>query len=376
MVIKLNNLTDGYEQARTNYVNVVKNENSTPEQVEEAWSNMQEELVNSLTKKITNEVNRNGYQSSLINKNMLNGEERQFFNSLTTEVGFATETLLPEKTVNRIFEDLTTDHPLLAALNIQTTGLKTRYITSDTSGTAVWGKIFGEIKGQLDVLFSSEDITQGKLTAFVVVPKDFKDYGPEWTELFVRTQIVETFSLALEQGYLLGAGPELDEPVGLIKDLASPVSPTTGYANKTAIGELTFADAATTVTELAKVYKRLAVKENGKFMKIKGKVYMIANPVDAIELESRFTVLTANGEFVSAVPFGLKIIESEFMMQGEVLFFVEGRYDASIGGNLGVKEYKETLALEDCNLYIAKQFAFGKARDNKAAILYTLSAGE
>lgn len=373
MVMKLRNLGNLYEKAREEYVNLVKNEGTTQEQLESAWSNMQDALVDSLTEKINNEVARYSGESQFVKGVVLNREEREFFNSLKTDGGFAEESLLPEKTVERVFEDLTTEHPLLAALDIKTTGIKTRYFTSDTSGTAVWGKVFGEIKGQLDVLFSSEDVTQGKLTAFVVVPKDFKDYGPEWTELFVRTQIVETFSLGLEQGYLLGAGPVLDEPIGLIKDLTETVSPITGYANKEALGELTFADSTTTVKELAEVYKHLTVKENGKFMKVKGKVNMIANPADAIELESRFTVLNANGEYVSAVPFGLKIIESEFMTQGELLFFVEGRYDASIGGALGIKEYKETLALEDCDLYIAKQFAFGKARDNKAAVLFTLS---
>lgn len=373
MVIKLNTQKDEYKTAKENYVEVLKNDASTPTEIETAWVNMQDKLVDSLTRQIKEEVIQNGDASGLINKNLLTGEERKFFNSITTDVGTKDETLLPEKTVVRVFEDLTTDHPLLTALNVQTTGLKTKIITSDTTGTAAWGPIFGDIKGQLDAMFSTEDVTQGKATAFVVLPKDLVEYGPEWIELFVRTQIVETFSVALEQGFLLGAGPLLHEPIGLIKELTQTVSPTTGYANKEPLGTLTLTNPTTAIQELGAVYKHLAVKENGKYMKVNGKVNVVVNPLDAIDLETNFTVLNANGEFVQAVPRNLKIIESIFMNPGQLLFFVEGRYDAAVGGSLSMKVYNQTLALEDCDLYIAKQYAFGKPRDNKAAALYTLA---
>ena len=377
MVMKLNTKADSmaaYNEKRTQYVNVVKQE-ASPAVVEQAWGEMQNALVNDLQSVITEEVSRYSAEGVTPVNNILNSAERKFFNTLTTDVGTKDEVILPETTIDRIFEDLTTEHPLLNALGIRTTGIKTKIIQADTTGTAVWGKVFGEIKGQLDVLFSQEDLTQAKLTAFVVVPKDIESYGPEWVEAFVRTQIVETFNVALEQGFLRGAGPEVDEPIGLIKDLSGGVAPGTGYSDKTSTGVLTLANSTTIVNEFSGVIKKLAVKENGKKVKVKGKVYVIANPVDAIEIETRCTVLTQDGKYVQAIPFDVKVLESEFMNDGELLF-VEGRNDAFIGGGLGIKKFDQTLALEDCNLYIAKQFAFGKARDNKAALLYTLSTGE
>ena len=66
-------------------------------------------------------------------------------------------------------------------------------------------------------------------------------------------------------------------------------------------------------------------------------------------------------------------MESDFQKSGKVTTFVSGRYDAFAAGALVIKEYDQTLALEDCRLFTAKQFAFGKAQDNKVAAVWTLS---
>src|SRR5699024_7349187 len=107
---------------------------------------------------------------------------------------------------DKIFEDLIAERPLLQEIGLQTTGLRMRILKAEPSGQAVWGKIFGEIKGQLDAAFSEEEITQSKLTAFVVVPNDLLEYGPVWVERFVRAQITEAFAIALEAAFVTGDG--------------------------------------------------------------------------------------------------------------------------------------------------------------------------
>ena len=72
------------------------------------------------------------------------------------------------------------------------------------------------------------------------------------------------------------------------------------------------------------------------------------------------------------MPFNLIVIDSVAQPKGKVTTFVKGRYDAFIGGNLDLSRYTETLALEDRDIFIAKQFAYGKARDEKAAAVWTL----
>lgn len=194
---------------------------------------MQDALVNSLTTQISEQVsNENTDRNVLASRgaNVLTSTEMKFFNEVVQSDGFTSEIVLPETTVDRIFEDLTTDHPLLAEINLQNAGLLTRVIKSEAEGTAVWGKVFGEIKGQLEAAFKEENITQSKLTAFVVLPKDLEKFGPAWVEAYVRAQIKETFAVALEKAFINGAGPVKDEPIGLIRDLEAAVSQTDGHA--------------------------------------------------------------------------------------------------------------------------------------------------
>ncbi|MDV7767598.1 phage major capsid protein [Peribacillus sp. CSMR9] len=376
MTMKLNNHSKAYDEAKKSYAQVVKNENSTPNQIETAWNNMQDELVNSLTTQITQAVQtQNADQTILATRgmNVLTSEETKFFNAVAQSDGFTDDIILPETTVDRIFEDLTTDHAFLSEINLQKAGLLTRIMKSDPSGAAVWGKVFGEIKGQLDAAFSEENITQSKLTAFVVLPKDLEKFGPTWIEAYVRTQITETFAVALENGFINGVGPTKEQPIGLIRDLEASVNPTTGHAKKAVAGILTFADSKTTVKELSKLMKYLSTKSNDKSVKIEGKVVLVVNPTDAWGIKAQYTFLNANGTYVTALPFNLHIVESEFAEAGEVIAFVNNRYDAYTAGGVQINKYEQTLALEDCNLYTAKQFAFGKAEDNKAAAIYTLS---
>ncbi|MFJ7919734.1 phage major capsid protein [Lysinibacillus fusiformis] len=375
MVIKLNNHTETYEEAKLNYATVVKNEESTPEQVEEAWVNMQDALVNSLTTQITNEVANNTMDQVILSNrgvDVMTAEETKFFNVVVSD-GFQDEIVLPYTIEERIYDDLTSDHPLLSVINFRDLGTITlTTITSEYEGAAVWGPIFGDIKGQLNAAFKQEKIAQSKLTAFVVLPKDLAKFGPKWVAAYVQTQITETYAVALENAIINGAGPTKEEPIGLIRDLAAAVDPTNGHAKKAAVGALTLADPKTIIKEFSGIGKKLSEKENGKPLNVSGKVALVINPADAWDLKGDFTIQNSLGDYITKLPFNFTLIESEFAKKGELIAFVKDRYDAYRGGGIEVTEYKETLAMEDCNLHIAKTFAFGKPRDNKVAAIYTL----
>lgn len=377
MAFKLDNHTDSYENAKQNYANVVKNETSTPEEIEQAWTVMQDSLVDSLTSQITQGVAAQNHDQTVLagrGANVLTSEEHKFFAAVQHSAGFEDDLILPETFVDRIFEDLTEAHPLLSAINFQNLNtLTARVITSEPEGSFVWGKVFGEIKGQLDAAFTEETFGQSKLTAFVVLPKDLEKFGPAWIEAYVRAQITETYAVALEQGIVMGAGPTKNEPIGLIRDLKGAIDPTNGHAKKAVAGTLTFADSATTIKELAALNKALSTKENGKSVTIDGKVALIVNPADAWLVKAQYTIQNSLGAFITSLPFNVRIIESRFQEANEVTAFVTDRYDFYTTGGLKVNKFDQTLALEDCNLYTAKGFAFGKAKDNNAAQIYTLA---
>lgn len=370
MTIKVKDKLKSYQDHKAHFAELVQNGASDEEQ-SKAFGEMFDALSNDLRDEISAEVNNRVVDNGILAKRSqspLTSEERKFFNEINTEVGYKEEKLLPETVIERVFDDLSTEHPLLSKINIQNAGLVTRIIKADATGQAVWGKIFGEIKGQLDAAFSEEEFKQSKLTCFVVVPDDLTMFGPNWVERFVRTQIEEAISVALEAGFLTGEGAAKNQPVGLMKDIQS----NGGVVDKTSSGTLTFADADTTVNELKDVLKGLSVKEDGKPVKIDGKVVLVVNPQDSWDIQARYTYLTANGGFVTVLPYNVSIVTSEFVPANKLVAFVSDRYDAVRGGGLTVKKFDQTLALEDCILYTAKTFAYAQPADNNASRVYDL----
>lgn len=370
MTMKLSN---EFKEIRNQFLAAVTNEEPAEKQ-NELYGQMLDELLNEARKQARNEA------EGLIAANpadaKLSARQRQFFNAINTDVGYKEEKLIPQETIDRIFEDLTTQHPLLAHIGLRNAGLRLKFLKSETSGVAVWGKIFGEIKGQLDATFNDEEAIQNKLTAFVVIPKDLADFGPAWVESFVRTQIDEAFAVALEAAYLAGDGN--DQPIGLNRDINNGTTSggVTTYPVKADQGKLTFADSKTTVNELTEVYKFHSTKENGHALPVEGNVVMIVNPTDAWDVKKQYTSLNAQGVYVTALPYNLILIESLAQTLKKVTTFVKGRYDAYIGGGITLRKYDQTLALEDMDLYTAKQFAYGKAKDIKAAAIWELAVNE
>lgn len=367
------NLGNEFNEAREAFLNSVQN--NEPE-------DKQAELYGDMVNQIAEEAKRQARQEteSVIATNpaeaKMSARERKFFNEIDTNVGYKEDTLLPQETFDRIFEDLTTEHPLLSKIGLRNAGLRMKFLKSETEGVAVWGKIFGEIKGQLDAAFSEEETIQNKLTAFVVIPKDLQDYNVSFIEEFVRTQINEAFAVALEAAFVSGDGD--DKPIGLNRDInnGSTSGSTTTYPEKDAEGELTFADPDQTVNELTDVYKFHSVKENGHPLAVEGRVSMIVNPSDLWNVKKQYTSLNAQGTYVTALPYNLDIVESVAQETGKVTTFVQGRYDAFLGGGMTIRKYDQTLAIEDMDLYTAKQMAYGKAKDIKATAVWTLNAAD
>jgi HK97 family phage major capsid protein len=333
---------------------------------------LQDEVVNAVRSQVNDEMlDRSILQQR--GQNVLTSEEMKFFNAAVLEGGFTDESILPVTTQERVFEDLVQEHPLLEAIGLQDLGAVTRFITSDPTKAYAWGKLFGDIKGQVNAAFDEETITSLKLTAFAVIPKDMEELGPEWIERYVRTLIVESYSVGLEFGFVNGGGAAVDQPVGLLKNVDSGTGAVT---DKVSSGTLTFEPSEKgeiVAGELYNVVSELSTDAEGNSRKVLNKIVMVVNPVDAIGVQARNTIQTANGQWVMALPYNIKPIESEEVPVGKALFFVQGQYIAALAGGYKLKKFDQTLAIEDANLYTIKQHANGKPKDNKAAVVYDLA---
>lgn len=361
---------------------------ATDEEVKEKYTEYMnaysEELAGAIRKDMKAEQGDNAVLNAR-NVNRLTNEEKKFYNALVsedqvnTDVGYKEEALLPETVIDRVFDDIETDHPLLKHINIQRTGLKARVIKAHPEGQVVWGKIFSEIRGQLDATFSEQDLTLGKATAFVVIPKDLKDAGVQWVDRFVRAQIKEAFAVAIEKTALVGAGKSQQQPAGLMKTINRQTGAVT---DKAAVGTLTFANPETSIKELGGVIAGLSQKEiydtdgsvkDTKNVSVLNNVVIALNPADYIYTQVAFMQLTSAGQFASPVPFNVIFEVSEFVPQGKAVAFDKSRYFMGVGSEVIVRQFDQTLALEDCDLYTAKQFAYGETEDEKASAVYNLN---
>ena len=375
MTIKLKGKMNNFQEKKAAYMTMVKEAEQDTVKLSNAWDEMQTALAEDLTEKITEEVRTQQMDAQILTargQNVLTSKEKKFFNEVIEFGGFDEDSILPVTTQERIFEDLVEAHPLLEAIGLQDLGAVTRFIKSDATKAYAWGKLFGDIKGQVSAAFTEEQIGQLKLTAFAVIPKDMLELGPVWVERYVRTLLVESYSVGLEYGLVNGRGPAQNEPIGLMKNVDKESGAVT---TKTATGTLTFAPSQfgeIIAGELHDVIKALAVDEDGKSRKVLNKIVMVVNPIDVISVQARNTIQTSNGQWVTALPYNIKVVESEEIPTNKALFFVKGEYLAAVAGGYKANKYDQTLAIEDAMLYTIKQFANGKPNDNKTALLYNL----
>ncbi|OAK42644.1 phage major capsid protein [Bacillus wiedmannii] len=374
MVIKFNK-SEAFNNAKAKLTDALTSAESTEQEQSTAFGNFFDAMQTDVINTVRNQVNDEMLDRSILQQrgqNVLTAAETKFFNAVVQEGGFKDGEILPVTTQERVFEDLVTEHPLLDALGLQDLGAVTKFIYSDATKAYAWGELFGEIRGQVNAAFREEKIGQLKLTAFAAIPNDMLELGPVWVERYVRTLLVESYSVGLEFGFVNGGGSVAHQPVGLIKDVNANTGAVT---DKKSSGTLTFVPSEhgeVIAGELYEVVKALSVDGKGKSRKVLNKIVMVVNPVDAIGVQARNTIQTANGQWVMALPYNIQTVESEEVPVGKALFFVKGQYLAAIAGGYKLKKFDQTLAIEDATLYTIKQFANGKPKDNKAALVYDL----
>lgn len=373
-------LSDEFKTARQNFLEAVTN-NEPAEKQGELYEKMLNAILDEAKKSAREEVDGLVAVSPFDEK--LSLREREFFNNLDKKAPEKIEKFFPQETVDRIFEDMVQEHPLLEHIGLRNGGPRLKFLSSTTTGVAVWGKINDEIKGQLTAGFGEEEAIQNKLTAFVVLPKDTEKFGPGWLHSFVSAQLTEAFAVALEAAFLNGDGDE--KPIGLSRTLTGTVAAgKTTYNAKTSSGDVTLGakgktteeKANITINEFKEIYKYHSTKANGKPVVTRGNMVIVVNTSDELDFTTQFTTLNGLGVFVTNLPFNPIVIPSIAQEAGKITTFVKGRYDAVIGGGIEFDTFDQTLAFDDLNLYTGKQFAYGKPHDEKTAAVWTLKLGK
>lgn len=268
---------------------------------------------------------------------------------------------LPTTVIDSVFEDIIENHPLLAAINFQNTGILTEILVSTLDGRfmATWGQLCDDVVKELTAGTKVINLKQKKLSAFIPICKAMLEIGPAWIDRYVRTILGESIANGLEEGVIDGNG--LTEPVGMRRNPNGALDPVTGYPLLVPVplGEI---DPAT----YGGIIAGLAVGPNG-LTRVITEVIFIVNPVDYFTRLMPATTVMVNGVWVNDIfPFPTNVIQSVHAPVGEAIIGLARRYFFGLGtGKEGKIEYSDHYKfLEDDRYYLTKLYGDGKPLDS------------
>lgn len=137
------NLSETFANAKNEFINAVNNG-----EPQERQNELYGDMINQLFEETKLQAKAEAERVSSLPKSAqsLSANQRSFFMDINKNVNYKEEKLLPEETIDRIFEDLTTNHPLLADLGIKNAGLRLKFLKSETSGVAFGVKSMVKLK--------------------------------------------------------------------------------------------------------------------------------------------------------------------------------------------------------------------------------------
>lgn len=303
----------------------------------------------------------------------LTSEEKGFYENFTQLVrtGFVQgvdSVPMPYTIIERVFEDLTTNHPLLQCVEFVTAPARADLVyNADGVKTAVWGKIDAAITEELETGFKTISLTAGKLSAYLPVSNGILDLGPVWLDNYVRTVLSEAIAEGLEDGIVNGNG--IDKPIGMISDLDGSFSGSTGWPAKTAQA-VNALDPATYATILAQLATHPAGDGNGEDRsRAVNEVLLIVNPATYLsKVYPAVTIMGANGAYIQTFPFPTRVIQSNAVPANKAVFGVDQKYFFGLASDQGGKiDYSDHAKfLDDQRLYKIKLYGNGTPKDNNA----------
>ena len=312
----------------------------------------------------------------------LTKEEKDFYKALeqsvkSTKPRQAIENgslVMPDTTINRVFEELQTEHPLLRRMNFIPTGAVVKILVN-TNGyqAAQWGELCDDVIKEALAGFAKLDASLYKLSAFLPVCLAMIDLGPVWLDNFVRQTLYEMFANGMEEGFIDGDGKE--KPIGMSRQVGAGVAVVDGvYPRKAeiAVNDLS----PRTVGGLVSM---LAVDPNGKPRRVRD-LMLTVNPLDYFQrVMPATTVMAPDGTYRNNVlPYPMDIIQSPAVPVGKAGFGLGYRYLAMLGSEkAGRIDYSDHYQfLEDNRVYKIKGYAYGMPLDNNAFLWLDISGLE
>lgn len=290
--------------------------------------------------------------------------ERKFFAEAAKKQSFDNlEEVLPETIVEDVLSRIQEEHPLLSMVDTQTVSALMKLIYADpTKQTAFWGKVPSNIKQILEDGFKTLSLESSKLSGFMAVPKGFFQLGPTFLATYVVTFLEETMAATLESAVVAGTGKDM--PIGMTKKLSGSVDGV--YPDKPTI-EL----ADLQPMSLAGIHAALTKAKTAN-----GQIAAIVNPMSYwSKLFPQLAVGDADNNWhLITLPTGDTIVQSYAVPEDRIIFGVLKNYALGVSGQMELNNYDQSLAIEDMNLFIAKFFGMGVAKNENAFFVADISS--
>lgn len=322
------------------------------------------DLVDELVEQNAKAAADESYRSTL-GLHVLSKEETEFYQFVTKDVKQAITAnqidILPTSIIDRTLADVKKRSTTLSLVKMAPAGV-TKWLAGSHTGTAVWGALTDEIKGELSATITVLNLEQNKLTVYLVIPKAIRDLALPFVDKYFTAILAEAMHDGLVNGYLSGNGKT--GPIGITNKIESFKTDGTAAA-KTKIATVT----KFSPKGLSEVRKTLS--NNGK--RTVTELHLICNPLDEAEYVDPALygeALVGGYRNTSFMPI-VKHVEPQ-CPQGTGIFTIKDVYTMGCTG-VRFDEYDQTKAMEDADLVIGKAYANGRADDDNCAVVFDIT---
>ena len=340
---------------------------------ETAFNNFAQGLQNNIMEQAKREITNQNIiytdEQILTNRGVLKpltSEEKKYFNAVIERKGFENiEQAFPKTIIQDVFKNLREEHPILSRIDMQNTEALTQIVLSNpTKAKAFWGPICEDIKQMILSGFNVIDVKSSRLSGFVPVCKGMLELGTNWLANYVITIIKEIMTASLELAVVQGTGK--NQPIGMMKKLSGANDSV--YPDKEAVTVADFKPKT-----LAGIRGAMAKAKTDT-----GNVCVFVNPETYwAKVFHNLAFQTVNGVWVnSTLPTGEEIVTSYAVPTDKLIFGDPKNYLLGVAGDVRVDKYVETLAIEDMDLYVAKFYGYGIAKDQNAFFVADISTVE
>ena len=295
----------------------------------------------------------------------LSENEKKFYNTL--KIGAKQSitadqiNIIPTETIDWTLNEVKKASNITSLINFAPANVK-KWLVASKSGAAAWGNLTGSITQELTASITATTMDVFKLSVYCVIPKAIRDLEIGYVDRYFTAILNEAMQDGIVKGYLNGDGKIA--PIGITKKI-SQVNGSGEHVAKTKVSTIT----GFSPEQMGPV---LATLSHGGLRPVE-KVYLICNPLDRYQyVNPALYGDSISGGYVNKSFLNLEVIEDANVTQGDGIFTMAGLYTMGFQG-VKVDEYKETQALDDADLIIAKVYGNGRAVDDDAAVVFDIT---